>query len=122
MKKFIKIITLLLAVAFCFSVFGCGSRSSSKNKDSIIEDKVTSLISTKIYLEYGKTPASVTCYIKLTDSSYDKEEYYVKGKVTVYDMGDKYVGEYTATAYYYLDDGDVSVPSSSVNIGKLYKK
>ena len=35
-------------------------------------------------------------------------------------MGDKYVGEYTATAYYYLEDGKVSV--SSINIGKLYKQ
>lgn len=118
MKKFTKIITLLLAVVFCFSVFGC-SNSSSENKNSIIISEVKSVVSAKVYLEYGKSP-TVTCYIKLTNSSSQREEYFVKGEVTVYDMGDKYVGEYTATAYYYLEDGDVSV--SSTNIGKLYKR
>lgn len=119
MKKFTKIISLLLVVVFCFSVVGCSNNSISESKNSKIINKVESNVSAKIYLEYGKNP-SVTCYIKLTDSSSKREEYFVKGKVTVYDMGDKYVGEYTAIAYYYLDDGDVTV--SSIDIGKLYKQ
>lgn len=119
MKKLAKIISLLLVVVFCFSVFGCSNNTSSESKNSIITNAVKARVSANVYLQYGKSP-SVTCYIKLTDSSFETEEYFVKGEVTVYDMGDKYVGEYTATAYYYLDDGDVSV--SSISIGKLYKR
>ncbi|MBQ2717030.1 MAG: hypothetical protein IJF75_00325 [Clostridia bacterium] len=120
MKKFARIMTLLFVLVLCFSIVGCSNSSSTeKDKDTVIINAVKSRISATIYLEYGKS-ASITCYIKLVDTSYDKEEYFSKGKITVYDMGDKYVGEYTATAYYYLEDGKVSV--SSINIGKLYKQ
>lgn len=118
MKKFAKIITLLLAIVLSISVLGCGS-SSDEEKENKIMDKVKNRISVEIRLKYD-TPCIVTCNIKLIDSSSEREEYSTKGKVTVYDLGDQYVGEYTATAYYYLDSGDVSV--SNINIGKLYRK
>lgn len=118
-KACFSIVTLLLVAVMTFGMIGCGTKTSSQSKEELIEDKVTSLVSSNVYLDYGKTASSVTCNLTLTSSTSYKEEYSARGKVTIYSNGDPYTGTYTAKATYYLDDGRIVV--SSVSVGNLYK-
>ena len=118
-KACFSLITLLLVAVMTFGMMGCGAKTSSQSKEDLIEKKVTSVVSSNVYLDYGKTASSITCNLTLTSSTSYKEEYSARGKVTVYSNGDPYTGTYTAKVTYYLDDGSISV--SSVSVGKLYK-
>lgn len=111
-----KSISIILSIVLCFSLCACSNNSG--NTESV-EDKIRTHVRTyldlKVYMTYGVTSQSITCYI----SKDGENKYKVSGKITIRDKyGDPCSGKYDAIIWYDPETNDCDI--RSCNIGDFY--
>lgn len=112
-----KLLSLALAIIFCFSLFACGNKDKEPSVEDLVKECVKDRIDVELVLSYDITGNIQATYF-LDEVSENVFE--VTGKVTVKDKyGDNYSGKYDAIVEYNPQSNKCSL--ENLDIGKLYK-